>query len=396
MFGGVSIGSRVGSRFSARFWASLVAASVAGTAIVAACSIYDSSLLISSEAGVADGGDGGADVDLCKAPGWPQRPDKDDPGGPDVEFYNAVNTLDFNASPDAGPPSIGFNLDGFCTCPDVESCKSGDAAPAHCDGKNGLDNSGAALIRQFSSSQGFFDQAYINDQIAKGVFGALIRVRGYNGMPNDTKVELAVFVSNGTDGIQVGVPKPVKQDGTDKWTLDPTSLKGGALADGGTPVALYEDPNAYVRDGVLVGTLNFPLSIGAGNGEGLVTLELSGSIVAAKLTKVGSTFKATGVIGGRWPARKLLTTLAVLRDPLDPTKTQHLCGPNPTYQALRDRVCSFADISGNLLEDGKNAPCDSLSIGFGFESIPAGYGNTWPKPDSGFPCGPQWTDDCAQ
>ncbi|CAN5391613.1 hypothetical protein BH09MYX1_BH09MYX1_21950 [soil metagenome] len=380
-----------------RWVSAAISLALAGTGVFVACSIYDTSLLVGGEAGTPDGAiDAGPDVDLCKAAGWPQRPDQDDPGGPDVEFYNALTTLDFNASPDAGVTSIGFNLDGFCTCPEQESCKGGDAAPKHCDGKNGLDNSGASLIRQFSSSQGFFDQGYINGRLAAGVFGALFRIRGYNGKANDTKVELAVFVSNGTEGVQLGNPQVPKLDGTDKWTLDPTSLKGGAVADGGVPVPLYEDPNAYVRDGVLVGTLNFPLSVGAGTGEGLVTIELSGSIIAAKLEPSNGSFKVRGVVGGRWPTRKLLTTLQVLHDPLDGTKTQYLCDQNPTYQALKGRVCDFADISGNLLEDGKNAPCDSLSIGFGFEGAPATYGGSWPKPDAGFPCGPQWTDDCTQ
>lgn len=366
-----------------------------GVAVAAACTVYDASLLVPGDAGASDAG---ADVvvDPCKATGWPARPDKDDPGGADVEFYNALTTLDFNASPDAGATTIGFNLDGVCTCPQAESCHPADAAPQHCDGKDGLDNSGAALIRQFSSANGFFDQNYINQQIAAGIFGAVIRVRGYNGKANDTKVEVAVFVSNGTDGIQIGKPIAPKRDGSDKWTLDPTSLKGGALPDGGAPVALYVDSNAYVSNGFLVGTLNFPLSIGAGNGEGLVTIELSGSVLAAKLEPSGSSFKAKGTIAGRWPTRKLLTTLQVLHDPLDSTKTQFLCGPNVTYQVLKTRVCDFADITGNLLEDGKNAPCDSLSIGFGFESGPATFAGTWPKPDGGTPCGPQWTDDCNQ
>lgn len=378
------------ARLGAKVMGALVAS---GVVVASACVVYDSSLLVAADAGPTI--DAGADVDLCKAPGWPQRPDADDPStGPDVEFYNALSFLDFNASPDAGPPSIGFNLDGFCTCPQAESCKPGDAAPQHCDGTNGLDNSGAALIRQFSSQNGFFDQTYINDQVALGVFGALLRVRGYNGKANDTKVELAVFQSNGTEGIQQGLPTKPKLDGTDQWTVDPSTLKGGAIPDGGSPVAIYEDPNAYVRDGVLVGTLNFPIAIGAGNGEGLVTIELSGSIVAAKITPQGSSFKTKGVIGGRWPTRKLLTALQVLRDPFD--KSQHLCGTDPIYAVLKDRVCNFADISSNLLEDGKNAPCDSLSIGFGFESVPAVYGKTWPKPDSGLPCGAQWTDDCNQ
>ena len=208
----------------------------------------------------------------------------------------------------------------------------------------GVDNSGSALIRQFSSQAGFFDQAYINTKISQGVFGALIRVKGYNGQLNDTKVELSVYVSSGTEGIQKGMPAVPKLDGKDKWTIDPVSLLGGTIVDGGGPVPNIYDLNAYVRDGFLVANVdNFPLALGGGTGEGLVTVELSGSVIVAKLEPYQGVFKASGIIGGRWPTTKLLKGIAVLHDPFD--NDASLCGNNATYQALKPKICGYADIT---------------------------------------------------
>lgn len=369
-----------------------------GLVIAQACSIYDASLLSGGDAGAPDApsevttADGGT----CGTGRWPARPDQDDPSTQDYEFYEAIEVLDFGAIDAGVTPNFGFNLDSFCTCPMPDSCKplgSDGGAPKHCDDEAGVDNSGGALIRQFSSTAGFFDQAYINGQIAKGVFGALIRIRGYNGQANDTKVELSVYVSNGTEGIQKGTPAVPKLDGQDRWTIDPVSLLGGTIPEGGAPVPNTYDLNAYVSNGFLVANLDFPLGIGAGNGDGLVTIELSGSVIVAKLEPYQGTFRATGVVGGRWPTTKLLTSIAVLHDPFDLDAS--LCGSNGTYQALKPKICSYADITKNPVEDGKNAPCDSISIGFAFEGTPATFGSVFGRPDSGAPCGAQWTDECA-
>ncbi|HEX7601309.1 MAG TPA: hypothetical protein VF316_06875 [Polyangiaceae bacterium] len=370
-----------------------------GLAIADACSIYDPSLLL-GDAAVPDAAPDTAqgDADTCGSARWPARPDKDDPSTKDYEFYEAVMFLDFGVADAGVVPVYGFNLDGFCTCPMPDSCKpagsDGGGPPKHCDDEAGVDNSGGALIRQFSSTAGFFNQTYINEMLGKGVFGALFRVRGYNGQANDTKVELSVYVSNGTEGIQKGLPTIPQLDGNDKWTIDPASLLGGTIPDGGAPVPNTYDLNAYVSNGYLVANLDFPLGIGAGNGEGLVTVELSGSVIVAKLEPYQGVFRANGIVGGRWPTTKLLKSIAVLHDPFDYDAS--LCGTNPTYQALKPKICSYADITKNPVEDGKNAPCDSISIGFKFESTPATFGGVFGRPDSGTPCGPQWTDECAQ
>jgi len=384
---------------AARLTLLALGATFLGLAIADACSIYDPSLLV-GDAGVPDAASDApqVDADTCGSARWPTRPDKDDPSTKDYEFYDAVSLLDFGAADAGVAPNYGFNLDGFCTCPMPDSCKplgsDGGGPPKHCDDDGGVDNSGAALIRQFSSSAGFFDQGYINTMIGKGVFGALFRIKGYNGQANDTKVELSVYVSNGTEGVQQGMPAVPQLDGNDKWTIDPVSLLGGTIPDGGAPIPNAYDPTAYVRDGFLVANLDFPLGIGAGNGDGLVTVDLSGSVIVAKLEPYQGAFRAKGVIGGRWPTTKLLKSIAVLHDPFDYDAS--LCGTNATYQALKPKICGYADITKNPSADGTNAPCDSISLGFAFEGTPATFGSVYGRTDGGTPCGPQWTDDCTQ
>ncbi len=295
---------------------------------------------------------------------------------------------------------MGFDVDGVCTCigtpPGPESCKPGPTAKSHCDDPGGIDNQGEQLIVAFAAYNGFFDQAFINQRLANGYYGALIRIRNYNGLPNDAQVEVSVYSSNGTQGIQFGSPSFPIGDGNDVWTIDPNSLLGGIIPDGGDPIPRDAvDPNAYVTNGTLVANLNVPLSVGAGNGEGTVTVDLSGSVVTGKLVASGNSFRIDkGLMAGRWSARKMLTGLKVLYDPLD--TTQHLCGTDPVYQGLRQVVCKYPDVTSNVQEDGKNAPCDAISIGFAFQSGPAKYGPTFARADSGQPCGAQWDDSCPQ
>jgi hypothetical protein len=367
-----------------------------GLAVWQGCSIYDSSLLVDaasdaqSDGAVPDAGDG------CNHARWPARPAADDPSTQDVEFYNALSFLDFGAGDGGIAPTTayGFDLDGICTCPGPDSCKPFDDAGSQCDLEGGIDNATGSLIKEFSGATNFFDQGYINQGIQTGFFGAIIQVKKYNGQANDTNVELAIFVSNGTQGAGSDAgPMIPTFDGGDVWTIAPSSLLGGSISDAGpVPVVAY-DLNAYVSDYTLVGNISdMPLAIGAATGEGLVTIELTGALVVAKISPFGNSFQTEGTVAGRWESKKLLTSLQVLHDPFDYDAS--LCGDDAIYQLLKGRICDFQDIAGNVLDDGKGAPCNALSLGFSFKTTPAKYGGTYSPPDSGGGCGPQWTDQC--
>lgn len=378
--------------------AALCVAPIVAIAIWQGCAVYDSSLLVSSEGGPETGGDTLVPDagDGCNHVRWPARPLADDDASvQNIEFYNALEVLNFGTGDGGDPGKEGFDLDNVCTCPGPDSCNTFPDSGTQCDDEGGVDNSLGALVKEFSGASNFFDEAYINNGIATGVFGALFRVRNYNGQANDTAVELSIYVSNGTVGAGTDAgPTIPKFDGTDVWTIDPTSLLGGQLGDAGPVPLVAYDLNAYVTDYTLVGNISdMPLGIGAADGEGLITMDLSGALVVAKLTPTGNTFKATGFVAGRWESKKLLTAMQVLHDPFDFDAS--LCGTDAIYLLLKGRICNLQDISGNVLDDGKNAPCDALSIGFGFTSTPATYGTVFaPTPQPGG-CGTQWTDQCG-
>ena len=373
-------------------------------AIWQGCSIYDSSLLV----GLDGGGDVVSDVgppdtgDGCNHARWPGRPAADDDASvQDIEFYNALEILDFGAG-DGGASSqsvIGVDLDNICTCEGTplgpDSCNPFPDSGTQCDEEGGIDDSLGSLVKAFSGSTNFFDQGYINQNLSKGIFGALFRVRNYNGQANDTKVEVSIFVSNGTQGAGTDAGPTIPQwKGNDVWTIDPKSLLGGTIGDAGPVPLVAYDLNAYVSNYTLVGNISdMPLAIGAATGEGLITIDLTGGLVVAKLTPSGNTFKAQGIVAGRWETRKLLTAMQVLHDPFDFDAA--LCGNDAIYQLLKGRICGIQDIATNVLDDGKNAPCNALSLSFAFTSVPAKYGSVFAPDASPGGCGPQWNDQCG-
>jgi hypothetical protein len=362
------------------------------------CAIYDSSLLGPADASGSDVADAGPpDVDWCNHVHWPARPSADDDASvQDIEFYNALESLDFGVGDAGAKKSFGVDLDNFCTCPGLDSCIPFGDSGTQCDLDGGIDDSLGGLIKEFSGSSNFFDQNYINDGITQGVFGAIFRVRKYNGQANDTKIELSIFISNGMTGAGTDAGPMVPQwTGNDVWTLDPTSLLGGTIGDAGPVPATAYDLNAYVSNYTMVGNISdMPLAIGAATGEGLVTIDLTNGLVVAKLTPTGNTFKVTsGIVAGRWETRKLLTAMQVLRDPF--VGDAALCGSDPIYQLLKGRICDLQDIATNVLDDGKGAPCNALSLSFAFTSAPAKYGAVFAPPNGAGGCGPQWNDQCG-
>ncbi len=378
---------------------------VIALAVWQGCSVYDASLLIPgdggsdvlAEAGPPDSGDG------CNHARWPARPSTDDDASvTDLEFYNALRILDFGAG-DGGTTSqsvVGVDLDGICTCEGtplgLDSCHPFQDSGSQCDEEGGIDDSLGSLVKEFSGSTNFFDQGYINQNLSLGIFGALFRVRNYNGQANDTQVELSIFTSNGMQGAGTDAGPSIPQwTGNDVWTLDPKALLGGTLGDAGPVPLVAYDLNAYVSNYTLVGNISdMPLAIGAATGEGLITIDLTGGLVVAKLTPFGNTFQVSqGIVAGRWETRKLLTALQVLQDPFDFDAS--LCGQDSIYQLLKGRICGIQDIASNVLDDGKNAPCNALSLAFSFTSVPAKYGNVFAPDASPGGCGPQWNDQCG-
>lgn len=378
-----------------RFRAFVVAlvAICGGIAIWASCAVYDRSLL---EPG--DGGpdvavkDGGGDGQGCVRATVPERPTADDPAVLDGgELTFTVQHLDLAPRDDAGTLH-GYDLDRSCTCPDTPSCRS---PKQQCDDDAGRDNVGGIQLDIFSKFADGFDPSAMNARLALGAYGLLIRVRNWNGAPNDTAVELAYYVSKGTAAIDdAGTRVVPKFDGTDEFSVAKASLLGG-VAPPYIPQPDAVDTAAYVRDGVVVASLNnIRIELSTSNkGLNYLELNLTGAIISARITKVNGQYRLTqGTIAGRWLVRKLLNALAPLTDQV--TGGSYLCGDSGTYQTIKDFICSNVDISGTIQNDNTSANCDAVSTGFGFSAVPVTFGPVVAGPTLAQPCGPSWNDDC--
>jgi hypothetical protein len=365
--------------------------------VFVACAVYGPSLLSGVEAGTdapitMDAGDAGPG---CDGATWPGRPAKDDPatyfGG---EFVLALQTIHFD--PDAGGGNlVGYDLDRACTCPGKGSCNPSGDASLVCDDPMGRDNSGGVLLSSFSAFAGdVFDSMKLNQKISDGVFTLLVRIKDYNGSQNDTQITTAIFISDGNKGAEDGgTPSKPKFDGTDDWTVDPTSLFGG-VGPPYVPLPDSVDTMAYVTNGMLVAVIGEVKIILSGTGNGSVGLDVSGAVITGHLTPKGNSFSIDdGVLAARWPTRKMLTTLAGIKDPIG---MGYLCGDSGTYLQIKKLICDVRDIVTAVQNDNTGAFCDALSIGFGFGATPARMGNMYQRPMPIPPCGAQWDDDCLK
>jgi hypothetical protein len=353
-----------------------------------ACSIYDSSLL----------GDGGADAAAdasadappeasdagCVRAELPARPAADDPSDADVEIVFAVRSFVFDGPDGGAPPLIGYDLDGLCTCPDPEACVAAQSGATHCDDPGGRDNGGARLLRTFESLSGgdLFSQQVIDDGLDGGAYGMLVRVRNYNGKPNDTQVEVSSFVSDGVAGPDGGTAPP-QWNGNDPWIVD----KSGVFGSGSPIVPLHSDPQGYVSNGVLVGSFDYPLPIGFSTIDRLDVL-LAHGFVTGTLTPSGSGWRIDdGVAGGRWAIGDALSQLAYVHDPAN--DSNYLCPSTNTYGQIELLLCPSLDITS-----APNAPttttCDALSFALGFsaESAQLGPVVAAPRPTTCADAGP--------
>src|SRR5262249_9029768 len=147
---------------------------------------------------------------------------------------------------DGGTPNyqlIGYDLDSKCTCVDgaVNSCLTPSWATAGvCDGPGGRDNATGALIYDIRKNYfSTFGTDKWNQDIAQGNWSVLLRVRGYNGTPNDDQIDLIWYTP---DKLKNSTGAPPNWDGNDAWPIQTQCLApqpgdGGTQPDGGPQYA---------------------------------------------------------------------------------------------------------------------------------------------------------------
>ena len=311
----------------------------------------------------------------------PAPPATDDPGGTDTNITLAISALLLGAGTATTP---GLDVDGLCTCPDPPPCVSPQRV---CDRDGGVDNAFDDLVGRFGAFGAPIDQQKVQASLDKGATSVVAVIYRYNGLPNDTSVELGLIASLGMNTDDAGDPIRPRHDGTDEWTVDPASITNKSEPFIPKTIATA----AYVSGGVLVARGPLIISLGSATA---VPIALEDGVFTGRLVHDGIWRITDGRITGRWSTGKLLTSFAVIADPLD--KTAFLCGDSGAYLAYKPQLCAAADISANAADDLTGKKCDAMSFGMGFDAVEAKLGALAPPRTQKSGCGPDWQDDCPK
>jgi hypothetical protein len=329
-------------------------------------------------------GDGAAgQPSTCDSAGWPRPPERNSAGtASDVELIFAAKTLHMSDG-----ASIGRDIDQSCTCPDAPTCKPGGNNPElACDEIGGRDVVGNELLGAVAAQQlPDFSEPALQKEVARGRAGLVLRIRGYNGLPDDKRVNVEVF---GKVWIPNAATSPLRHDGTDVWTPYDDLIVA--------ETSVQQDINAYVRDYVLVANLaqlSVALRPDIGNNDNSFLIELKDTVLSGKLVPMGSTFAfEAGNAAGRWPTAEALYAFRVLEYP----DGSSICGDqNPLYGFLRASTCDNADVMAERARDNTSSDCDGISFAIGFDAEPADLAKTTQTPLQVAPnCPKDWRPTC--
>lgn len=296
--------------------------------------------------------------DACARIGTPERPTMPDDGQVG-DFVFALSRIDLGL--DGGLP-FDLNLDRTCTCPGPDSCQRSEVA---CDDEAGHDNATAGAMATLARL-GVFSEGTLNQNLRAGISGALFRVEGYNGQPDDPRVAVSFYGAIRFEGDRpTGRPD-------DRWTVDEASLRGSA----GAYAPRYVDGDAFVSQGTLVASFEFPVDIGGDPKQAPLRLDLKAGAIVARIDTSKGLLR--GVLAGRWPTSSLLATLETLPDPTAPGR--RMCRDTAAFGLIRELACSSSDVTSDPTLDNTGSSCDALSANVGFEAVAASFGTISVRP----------------
>lgn len=354
-------------------------------------SVASSSTVSSGGSGTGGaGGSAGTGGMECESQRWPTPPAANDPAmGADLDLVFAMRSIDIGegqADLNSVGPKTGYDLDGVCTgLGDPSSCivPSGAEPGSDKDGPGGVDNRTAKLFASAKTFNSSISSANFSQGANDGSWSLLIRIFGYNGTKNDTKVTVALYPSPGI-GEEECAPDDTKPlwNGSDAWPIDANALgkaTNGPGTDGGmgvcskgAPGYSYDEPkfideNAYVSDGTFVA--NLPESaLTVSNFKSGTLVKLTAGFITGKIVEMAGGRRVTGgVFTGRWKATDMFLAFST-----GLSEGAALCTTNPVYQLLKSAICGARDITGSLA--GPTTPCDAVSFALAYEAEPAKLG----------------------
>lgn len=321
--------------------------------------------------GADAGGDAGSSP-TCDPLHVPPRPALADDGTGGVRWY-AFRSFDFGRGGRFG--EIGWDHDDLCTDLDSTtlSCEPAPGFSPPTDGPRGVDNAFAQslvpLFDLFVST--FFDD--VNVDIDRGRIGFLVRVSGWNGLPDDPLVDVSLV--DAVEGLRTGetltdggvvaqdarVPLPdggsvtrsLAWDGTDQWYANEAGFLGGDTAQ-----ALTRDRSAYVSGGLLVATTDRPTEFTLTAVFVSLPLRLSaGTLISARIRDDGGRLES-GLVAGRWSVDDILGGVVT---------GFGFCLGTPAYDRTVSTLERVADLPTS--EAGLGRRCDAVSVGIGFDAV---------------------------
>jgi len=321
-----------------------------------ACSVYDAQLV---------------EKGLARVPDRP--PSSTSSEADDVEAVFAFRNVSLDQSGDRWR-RFGLDLDGMntTTIADAAECVAANGSPP-LDGEKGIDNAfGQYVLPTVVSLLACLeDNIALHQGLGRGT--VLLRLRGWNGTPNDAKVDMSTFSAvdgtslddvselewGGSDGSSLMLPGSAGEapnpawDGDDYFFVDPSTLITGDL-----DRSVVWQTDAYVSNGRIV----FPLDAGSTfvflTGPGSFSIALNGFVVA-DISDDGQTLDK-GLIAGRFPAGKLVGALGPLGI-CDETLQGSVLG------LLTDNLDLRADPTVGSPDDD----CTAIGIAFSFQGIRA-------------------------
>jgi hypothetical protein len=339
----------------------------------------DGPALVQREAGGAEAGP----TDPCGA--IPPPPDNVSDAGSDADLditlaatyfgYDNVGREDFLCA------QSGLDLDGLnssaadCTPFACQPLAGSEKNRARCDGPNGADNAFASILKDLSAvlaqNNSTLNQLAPALTITRGVMNFLIELRGYNGTPNDDRVDIDVWTASGITGMQQPASFEIQDlekleetwDGGDpntEWTVDSRSVK----TDGTKLVIPKVVARGYVADGILVaphmGQITLPPFVGS-------PVQVNDAELTGKLfQKDGRWQLVEGRVAARVESGRLLNILGATKA----TDSAQMCDPGSAlYPLLRQELCTSLDLppDGGAVDAG--VPCGAISAGFAISFI---------------------------
>lgn len=337
--------------------------------LVDACTIINGLTVGQDGGAVGDAADGGdSAVDPCVHT-YPPAPRPPEPNSlPGSELFVAVAT-DVSFGIDGGAfEAISFDLDGLCTCfPHEDTCKPNLGEKTKCDQLGGgQDNAAQELFRQAKNASLDLQQD-AKESVEKGGRAILIRVDGYNGLPNDPEVSVSVLVSPGH--FVADVKTQPSYSTADLWSVDMKAVydKGGILIP-------FDTKTGYVVDGTLVVG---PISISVPVAD-VALLTVSAAVLVGKIEPApgGGFTLGEARFAGRWSNTEAAKVLGSFERQ---TGTGAICDGTDDqnvglYKFFKQSVCQASDLRALPKDDRQGLACDAISMAVTFKGKPASLG----------------------